>query len=304
MTSTQLSDPGTGRRGPLAPALSWARTGWAFVAVLLLAPAPWNGKASAQTPTSWIVLSEPGEWSDDRVLMVAVGSQIRVIGQAFHSDGILSITIGGQPAEVRPAVGGVVDFEGLLTIAPGANEVAVEARPTQGDPVRRSFPLLGTGAAQPPLADAAPPPPPPAAVAVYSPGGAMVRSLLVPGLGQFYTERPLLGVAFVGASVGAAAFGILSKTTTVRCKSSLTNGECPASQVHSRSDESPNLAVGVGAAVGIAALAAIEAYSAARRLNESGALALRGSRDSWLGRGTPLIAASDAGLQLGVRISH
>jgi hypothetical protein len=257
------------------------------------------GEATAQATTSWIVITEPGEWGDNRALVAAVGTRIRVVGQAFHSGGIAAITIDGQAATIRAAAGGVMDFEGYLTISSGESEVAIEARPQSGTPLRRMFGLLGTGGAPPP------PPPiieePPVAVA-YSPGGAAVRSLFIPGLGQVYTKRPALGILFIGAAGGAAAFGILSKETTVRCLAPLASGTCPSGQEHSRVEDTPYLIPGIAAAAGIAAIAAIEAFTAAKRLNRESGL---GSRPdgSWLAQSRPLIGVSRNGLVLGVRVA-
>ena len=250
---------------------------------------------SAQGATGWIVVSEPGEWSDNRALSVAVGTRLRVVGQAFHSSGIQGITVGGQPAQIRPAAGGVVDFEASLTVPTGTSNISLEARPTSGEPIRRTFALTATGSA-PEGGGAAP------AAVLYSPGSAAARSIL-PGLGQIYTKRPVLGVLFMGAGAGAAAFGLISKKTTVNCLAPLADGSCPAGQEHSRSEENPYLIAGLGGAAAIVVVAAIEAYTAAKRVNAEGA-ARTGEVPRWLAHNTPTLGVTPNGLQLGIRLTR
>src|SRR5690606_25598628 len=96
-----------------------------------------------------------------------------------------------------------------------------------------------------------PPATPPAAVvkaadaaAVYDPGSAMIRGLVVPGLGQFYTRRPVLGAAFLGAGGAALALGVLSKKVTVECLSPPTGDVCPDAHVRSEVTKRPYLVPG------------------------------------------------------------
>lgn len=119
-----------------------------------------------------------------------------------------------------------------------------------------------------------PPAPPPAAVekaadaaAVYDPGSAMIRGLVVPGLGQFYTRRPVLGAAFLGAGGAALALGVLSKKVTVECLSPPTGDVCPDAHVRSEVTKRPYLVPGLAGFVAVALVGAFEARSAARRLN-------------------------------------
>ena len=256
------------------------------------------GALGAQS-TGWIVVSEPSEWSDDRTLTVASGTRVRVLGQAFHGTGIQAITVGSEAMQVRPAAGGVVDFEGYLTISPGMTDVAIEARPASGDPVLRTFTVVATGAGPAGGGERAAAPAP---AAVYSPSGAMVRSLFLPGLGQMYTRRPVLGAVFIGAAVGAAGLGLFSTETTVRCLAPLTDGTCPSGAEHSREEKKPYMAAGLGGVAAVAVVAAIEAFTAAKRLNEEGGQANAGP--SWRERSTPVFAVSPDGLQLGLRITR
>ena len=106
----------------------------------------------------------------------------------------------------------------------------------------------------------------PAQMPQYSPGSAMTRSLLVPGLGQFYTGRPALGAVFLAAWGAALGVGVMSQEVTVECLARVT-GTCPADQIRGEVVKRPMLAIGVGGAVAIAAISAFEANSAAKRAN-------------------------------------
>ena len=88
----------------------------------------------------------------------------------------------------------------------------------------------------------------------------------MPGLGQFYTGRPAMGVAFLAAWAGAIGFGIMSQEVTVECLA-LTSDTCPAGQVRAELVERPMLPVGLGAALAVAVISAFEARSGANRAN-------------------------------------
>lgn len=88
----------------------------------------------------------------------------------------------------------------------------------------------------------------------YSPAIALLAGLL-PGGGQLYTRRPLLGIAVLAAAGGAVAYSLDSQRLPRR--PSDPPGAAPRR-------ERPYLAVGIGAAVGIALLGAVEAHVFAR----------------------------------------
>jgi hypothetical protein len=186
----------------------------------------------------------------------------------------------------------VVDFELSFAVPAGVPSVAVVATPTSGESIGRRFAVRVLGAAQPE----------PLPSATYSPGGAAALSLLIPGLGQVYTKRPMLGVLFIAAGAGAAATGVLYKETTVRCLAPLTNGVCPAGQETSHHEETPYLIAGLGVAGGMALIAAIEAYVSAKRLNAQGG-ARTGEVPVWPAQAGPVINLSPRGLSVGIRFS-
>jgi tetratricopeptide (TPR) repeat protein len=100
------------------------------------------------------------------------------------------------------------------------------------------------------------------------PGAAFVRGALVPGGGQFYTGRPLVGAAITALAGGALAVGILSERTTIRCLDAAAT-VCPEDRIASRETERPWLLPAVGAAVGLSLGAAIEATVYVRRAARS-----------------------------------
>jgi len=91
----------------------------------------------------------------------------------------------------------------------------------------------------------------------YSPSTALGRGLLFPGLGQFYTGRPALGVVALGA-VGAAVGGMLYQRTVVRDRTFLDAFGRPYTQpVPER--ERPYVAPAAAAGAAVWILAALEA---------------------------------------------
>ena len=107
---------------------------------------------------------------------------------------------------------------------------------------------------------------------VYSPGVALTRGLL-PGFGQFYTERPLRGVIVMVATAGAAAFAFTKKTTTKSIAYVDPNG-VPAPYTQTTT-ESPYFISALAAAVGISALGAIEATIFANHSQQGSAIVVR-----------------------------
>lgn len=124
---------------------------------------------------------------------------------------------------------------------------------------------------------------------VPSPGAALTLGVLVPGMGQFYSGRPLGGLTVLSIAGGAVAAGLLIKEVNVRC---LTTGEpgetCPPSQVVSRTTERPYLMPGIGVAVAVGIAGAVEAFFDARER--------RGRA-----RALPATSTQDAGATIAVR---
>lgn len=101
-------------------------------------------------------------------------------------------------------------------------------------------------------------------VVVRSPGSALALGLVVPGGGQFYTKRPVLGTTMLGLAGIAAATGFLYKETTVLCRRPDSSDNCPPEEVAGRESERPWLGASIGVAAVLTIGAAIEAALHAR----------------------------------------
>jgi tetratricopeptide (TPR) repeat protein len=106
--------------------------------------------------------------------------------------------------------------------------------------------------------------PGPSASVAWRPGTAFITGVLLPGGGQFYTGRPLVGAAITTLAGGALAAGILSERTTIRCRDAQAT-VCAEDWIASRDTERPWLLPAVGAAMGLALGAAMEATLYVRR---------------------------------------
>jgi tetratricopeptide (TPR) repeat protein len=90
--------------------------------------------------------------------------------------------------------------------------------------------------------------------------------VLVPGMGHFYADRPLGGLAVLGLAGGAIAAGFLVEEVDVRCLSSVDEGQrCPDDQVVSRTSSRPHMTLAVATAAAVGVAGAIEAFFGARR---------------------------------------
>jgi tetratricopeptide (TPR) repeat protein len=87
---------------------------------------------------------------------------------------------------------------------------------------------------------------------------AFIIGALVPGGGQYYTGRPTLGAAVTALAGGVVAAGVLHRRTTIHCRDAQAE-ICPEDMISSRDTERPLLLPAIGAAAGLALVAAIEA---------------------------------------------
>jgi tetratricopeptide (TPR) repeat protein len=98
---------------------------------------------------------------------------------------------------------------------------------------------------------------------VYGPRAAFGSGLLIPGLGQMTTGRPVFGVFVLGLAGGATALALVQKTEDVIQRHTDPFGNAYADTL-SRATR-PRLALGAGTALAVWFLAAIEASAYARR---------------------------------------
>lgn len=124
---------------------------------------------------------------------------------------------------------------------------------------------------------------------VYRPGMAFTRGLL-PGFGQFYTARPVRGAMVLVAAVGSASFAFTKKTTVKTIAYVDPNGvAAPYTQT---TTESPYFASGIGAAIALTMLGAIEATIVANGSQQgSSIIARRGAGATSGGNGASFAMA-------------
>jgi hypothetical protein len=104
-----------------------------------------------------------------------------------------------------------------------------------------------------------------ASVATPSPSGALALGA-VPGMGHYFTRRPLPGTITLAAAAGAVAAGVFFKERTALCLDAVPpSGSCSQASIVDQIDETPYLWYGVGAAAAITIGGAIEAYLNAKR---------------------------------------
>jgi hypothetical protein len=96
-----------------------------------------------------------------------------------------------------------------------------------------------------------------------APSSALIQGLVLPGLGQHATGRTALGLVVLGAVGGAIYYGIEEQTVVNRVGANDPFGNYYEYDVRTRGR--PRMAQGIGAAVGIAILGALESYIYARR---------------------------------------
>jgi cytochrome c-type biogenesis protein CcmH/NrfG len=100
-----------------------------------------------------------------------------------------------------------------------------------------------------------------------SPSGALVRGIVIPGLGQFYTRRPIPGVLVLGAVAGAIVFAEQSQRTTE--DRSYTDPFGNVVHYSVQVDKRPHEVAGLAAAGAVALGAAIESFFYARGVRAS-----------------------------------
>jgi Flp pilus assembly protein TadD len=160
----------------------------------------------------------------------------------------VSLVAAGSPAEAA------ADFQRYLELAPDAEDSA--AVWAHLDELRAAVAVV-----EPIPADVVAP----AVVARIppAPGGVLVRGLLVPGLGQYATRRYITGTLVLAGAAGALYYGNQEELVDRTRQATDPFGNPYEYQVTVR--ERPNLALGFGGAVAIAAAGALESYFFARR---------------------------------------
>jgi hypothetical protein len=99
----------------------------------------------------------------------------------------------------------------------------------------------------------------------YNPSTTLLSGMFVPGMGHFYSGRPLAGTLVLAAAAGGIAAGFLIKDVEVRCLSLPVDGQCPPGQIESRVETQPMMVPGLAAALVMTVGGAIHAFLGARR---------------------------------------
>ena len=106
------------------------------------------------------------------------------------------------------------------------------------------------------------------ALPTYSASRAAFLGLILPGLGEFYADRPVRGGLLMAAAAGAVAAGVLVERVRVRCLSVPVDDVCPREDLASREVDRPYLVPALGGAAALAVIGALDAFVSARRANE------------------------------------
>jgi uncharacterized membrane protein YeaQ/YmgE (transglycosylase-associated protein family) len=205
----------------------------------------------AQDPAPYITLYEPIEWAGEGgIVSIQAGALVRVRGLAYHAGGVKSIRVGGADATLEADPSGAVRFSGYVRVSSAMTAIEIVLAPNTGDEFRSSYALKVEGTDPEPATVREP----------MKPGAALIGGLVVPGVGQMMTRRPALGLLFMGGAVGAVvASRALSKAGVLECNEF---DECD--EVEARKNLVP---AGIGAAVVLGIIGAIEARSYAAKYN-------------------------------------
>lgn len=113
-----------------------------------------------------------------------------------------------------------------------------------------------------------------ASVETPSPAGAFALGI-VPGMGHYYSGRPLVGTVTLATAGGALAAGIMFRNITTLCVAEVPPGSaCPDNLVVAEVTERPYLWYGVGVAAVVTVVGALDALlKAKRRRAEADAIA-------------------------------
>ena len=111
------------------------------------------------------------------------------------------------------------------------------------------------------------PEPAAAAISLMSPTGTLVQSLLLPGSGQFRTQRTWRGLAVLTGAIAASTYGIITTTVTKQCREATVGGDCLSGQFTDTRTERPNLVTGLAIASALSLIGAIDAMLGAKEVN-------------------------------------
>ena len=139
---------------------------------------------------------------------------------------------------------------------------------------------------------------------IPDPAGAFARGFILPGLGQYYTGRPALGLAVLGGVAFAGIVAVQSKDDFRVFKFDDDFGNPREDRIPVK--KYPYFVAGVATAAAITVGAALEAYLYAQRVRDRDAAPSADGAPARNARGpdlpTPLVAPSAGGTRLGISI--
>ncbi len=120
-----------------------------------------------------------------------------------------------------------------------------------------------------------------ASVSTPSPVGSLALGIM-PGMGHYYSRRPLPGTATLVAAGTAMAAGLAVREVTVLCLADVqAGGPCPPDQIVDEITERPYLWIGIGVGAAITVVGAIEAYVKAKRARDAAESLTLGPEDGF-----------------------
>jgi hypothetical protein len=139
-----------------------------------------------------------------------------------------------------------------------------------------------------------------------SPGAALVSGLIIPGLGQFITHTPTVGLLVMAATAGSAFYGLQTRNVTSQVTHTAIDplGHTYQYQTTETRSERPNMAVGLGAAAAISIVAAVSAFARARGYRTTATASVPASDGDSRGTGslTPLFTVTPRSIGLGLSL--
>lgn len=139
-----------------------------------------------------------------------------------------------------------------------------------------------------------------ASVATPNPSGALALGLL-PGMGHFYTSRPLMGGLVLSAAGIALTAGVGYKEVTTVCLTDVSaGGACPSGDVVDELNERPYLWIGVGIAAAVTVASAIDAYLGAKNRRNAFMAITEPAEDVTLEAGLPTVSSNGARVDFSV----
>ncbi len=106
-----------------------------------------------------------------------------------------------------------------------------------------------------------------AGVDLMSPAGIFASSLFIPSLGEWKTGQSGRAALILGGVAGAVAYGLLAVTNVEDCRVAAVDGQCPSGEVVRSYTEREALVPALAAAGVLTFIGAIDALSAAKRIN-------------------------------------